>query len=125
MDGIYGYYTYRCWKASILNRGHAGQPRQTAPGSPSAVRARQAIARKVGLAPGPGATRRLPRGLASGQQAGEELAGVAARDAGHMLGGPLGDDPPAPRTALRSEVDDVVRGLHHIQVVLDDDHDLD
>src|ERR1043166_8531700 len=49
----------------------------------------------------------------------EELAGIARLGAGHFFGGSFGDDRPALCAALRTEIDDPVRGLDHVEVVLD------
>src|SRR4051794_15297088 len=49
----------------------------------------------------------------------EEAAGVRACDRGDLLRLSGGDDPSALLAALRAEVDDVVGGLDHVQVVLD------
>src|SRR5258708_21976441 len=70
------------------------------------------------------------RPLASGDAAqlagGEDLPQVASgerrthlRD---LLGRPFGDDLAAGRAAGGTEVDDVVSGLHDVEVVLDDDN---
>ena len=39
---------------------------------------------------------------------------------GHGLGGPGDDDLPATHPSLGSEIDHVVRALHHVEVVLDE-----
>ena len=52
----------------------------------------------------------------------EELAGVALRYRRNVLRCALGDDSPSSGTPLGTHVDDPVRCLDHVQVVLDDDH---
>ena len=59
--------------------------------------------------------------LATAQHRLEHLAGVAARRLGHLLGRALGDHRAALVAALGPEVDDPVRRLDHVEVVLDDD----
>ena len=39
----------------------------------------------------------------------------------NLFGWPLGHDVPAQLSALRSQIDDPVRALDHVQMVLDDD----
>src|SRR6185312_1876031 len=56
------------------------------------------------------------------QDLGEEGAGEALLRPGDLLGRPDGHDLAAAGPAFRAEVDDPVRGLDHIEVVLDDDH---
>ena len=56
------------------------------------------------------------------QHPAQERPGVRTRDPDDVLGRALGDHPTAARAALGSHVDDPVRGLDDIQVVLDDDH---
>src|SRR6185369_14613005 len=48
-------------------------------------------------------------------------SGGGAGDAGEVFGSSLADDPAAGLSTLRSQIDDVVRGLDHVQVVLDHD----
>ena len=55
-------------------------------------------------------------------QLSEELAGVALRHFGDVLGGALGDDAPSPAAAFGSQIDDPVGRLDDIEVVLDHDH---
>jgi hypothetical protein len=43
------------------------------------------------------------------------------RDLGHLFGRALGNKMAAAGTAFGAEVDDVVRGLDHVEVVLDHD----
>ena len=47
---------------------------------------------------------------------------MAALDAGHLLGRAGRDDLASARSALGPQVDDPVRGLDDIEIVLDDDH---
>src|SRR5581483_5609753 len=52
----------------------------------------------------------------------EEATRPALLDVGDLLGRADGDDLAARLAALRAEVDDPVRLLDHVEVVLDDDH---
>ena len=52
----------------------------------------------------------------------EIVPGIARGDRGDLLGCAGGDDAAALVAALGTEVDDPVRGLDHVQVVLDHDH---
>src|SRR5215469_7091018 len=60
--------------------------------------------------------------LSNVQELLQELAGVTVVDLRHFLGGAGRDHAAAAGSALRAEVDDPVRGLDHVQVVLDHDH---
>ena len=51
----------------------------------------------------------------------QEAAGMGPFDAGHHFRRAGGDDRPAARPALRAQVDHVVGGFDHVQVMLDDD----
>gem|GEM_PF-3061300 len=66
------------------------------------------------------------RGLESCRLAGEDrlerLTGKRGLARGHLLRHPRRDNAAAPGPAFRSEVDYPVRGLDHVQVVLDDQH---
>src|SRR5207244_5950635 len=66
--------------------------------------------------------RRAAAAVGPGQQVGEEAAGMGRGQAGHLLRRPRGHDLPARVTAVGPHVDHVVRGLDHVEVVLDDDH---
>src|SRR5712671_2467589 len=77
---------------------------------------RQALSGDWKTAPGAAA------GLLRLDQIGEEAPGVGAGDGGDLLGGPGGDYLPALFPTLGTEVDEPVRGLDHVEVVLDHDH---
>jgi hypothetical protein len=47
---------------------------------------------------------------------------VRPRNLSNLFRGPAGDDGPATMATLGPEVDDVIGGLDHVQVMLDDDH---
>src|ERR1700679_1691720 len=57
-----------------------------------------------------------------GQHASEVLAGRASRVGRDLLRRTGRDDLAATVTTTRTQVDDVVRGLEDVEVVLDDDH---
>jgi hypothetical protein len=57
-----------------------------------------------------------------GQEVAQETAGVAAIGQGDLLRRALRHDQPTADAALRAHVDDPVRGLDHIEVVLDHQH---
>ena len=67
-----------------------------------------------------------PAAFSRQRSAGEDLlhvlAGEAIADPGQLFRRAFGDDRAAAKTTLGSEVDDVVGGLDHVEVVLDDDH---
>src|SRR6266496_1017037 len=73
------------------------------------------------------ATRRLERRThrsllrLSLEQRPEMSTREAACGPGHLLRRPRNDDPAAPITAFRAEIDDPVGGLDHVEVVLDHD----
>jgi len=52
----------------------------------------------------------------------QEVAGEGARVPRHLLGGAARDDLSSGVAPFRPQIDDVVRRLDDIQVVLDDDH---
>src|SRR5690242_15114156 len=56
------------------------------------------------------------------QDPGEGAAGRALRRGGDLLGRALRDDAAAAVAAFRAEIDDPVRGLDDVEVVLDDEH---
>src|SRR3954451_6329307 len=56
----------------------------------------------------------------AGEDAPEEPAGVARPDPGDLLGSALGDDLATARPTLGAHVDDPVRALDDVEVVLDD-----
>src|SRR3954468_1319021 len=49
----------------------------------------------------------------------QELACEGRRAASDVLGGPGSDDPAACTAALRTEIEDVVGGTDHVEIVLD------
>src|ERR1043166_7151191 len=55
------------------------------------------------------------------QHLAQEVARMRRLRLGHALGRPLSDDPSAQLAAFRAQIDDPVRSLHDIQIVLDDD----
>ena len=59
---------------------------------------------------------------APAQHRGQELAGVTALDPGDILGRACGHDLAAAVAALGAEVDEPVRGLDHLEIVLDHDN---
>src|SRR3984957_19416868 len=56
------------------------------------------------------------------QQLLQELARVAVLDVRHLLGRPRRNHGTAPGSAVRPEIDDPVRRLDHVEIVLDHDH---
>src|SRR5215204_4546779 len=98
------------------------------------ARRRRSISRRVfalaaggGLGPGAVAVGGLGRRVAvtvggvDAEDGAEGLAGVGLADARDLFGGAAGDDAAAADAALGAEVYDVVGGLDHVEVVLDDD----
>jgi hypothetical protein len=71
----------------------------------------------VALLRRPPSALRLPR-----QHWLEILPSIALRIAGDLLGRAFGDHLAPAVAALRPHVDDPVGGLHHFQILLDDDH---
>src|SRR3977135_2117367 len=59
--------------------------------------------------------------LAGGEDLPQVAAGEGPADLRDLLGRAFGDDLAAGLPALRAEVNDVVRGLDDVEVVLDDD----
>src|SRR5213082_804239 len=59
--------------------------------------------------------------LAGGEDLPQVAAGERPADLRHLFGRALGDHLAAGLPALGTEVDDVIRGLHDVEVVLDDD----
>src|SRR5207237_6971645 len=60
------------------------------------------------------------RELAFCEQLPQEVAGEGPPDLRDLLRRALGDDLAAGGAALRAEIDDPVRGLHDVEIVLDD-----
>ena len=52
----------------------------------------------------------------------EVLTGIAAFHSGNLFGGTLGYDIPALIAALGTQVDDMISGFDHIQIVFDDQY---
>src|SRR5918996_1510344 len=97
----------------------APQAAATSAAAPSTGRTRLNTAGGV-LSQGSG---RRPRGgYRFGEGVGEETAGVRPGRPSDLPGGARGHDLAAGLAALRPQVDEPVRGLHHIQVVLDHHH---
>ncbi len=67
-------------------------------------------------------TLQRPGRTSTGQDPAEELTCVGTFGPGHLLGRPGGDDPAAVWPPFGSQVDDVVGGFDHVEVVFDD-HD--
>src|SRR5947209_8858646 len=78
--------------------------------------------RDLGLAPGLAANRTVAARLPRVQHLCEVLPGRRSGVGRKPLGRALRDEPTALLPALRSEVDDPVRRLQHVEVVLDDDY---
>ena len=62
-----------------------------------------------------------PRGSGEVENLSQELPGEGARVPRHLFGGAARDDLAAGVAPFRPQIDDVVRRLDHVQVVLDDD----